>query len=40
MEALQVQGRAVRLTWSRGNNRPVEQAGGSDGSKDPEEGDA
>ncbi|HEU4527453.1 MAG TPA: ABC transporter ATP-binding protein [Actinomycetota bacterium] len=40
MEALQVQGRAVRLTWSRKNNRPVEQAGGSDGSQDPEEGDA
>jgi putative spermidine/putrescine transport system ATP-binding protein len=40
MEALQVRGRAVRLTWSRGNNRPVEQAGGSDGSEDPEEGDA
>ena len=40
MEALQVQGRAVRLTWSRGNSRPVEQTGGSDGSNDPEEGDA
>jgi putative spermidine/putrescine transport system ATP-binding protein len=38
MEALQVKGRAVRLTWSRENNRPVEQAGGSDGSGDPEEG--
>jgi len=40
MEALQVQGRAVRLTWNRRNNRPVVQAGGSDGSQDPEEGDA
>jgi putative spermidine/putrescine transport system ATP-binding protein len=39
MEALQVQGRAVRLTWGRGNSRPVEQAGGSEGSQDPEEGD-
>ncbi len=38
MEALQVRGRAVRLAWSRSNNRPVEQAGGSDGSWDPEEG--
>jgi putative spermidine/putrescine transport system ATP-binding protein len=40
MEALQVKGRAVRLTWSRGNNRPVEQAAGADGSTDPEEGNA
>jgi putative spermidine/putrescine transport system ATP-binding protein len=40
MEALQVQGRAVRLTWSRANSRPVEQAGGSEGSNDPKEGDA
>ena len=40
MEALQVKGRAVRLTWSRENNRPVEQTGGSDGSGDPEEGEA
>jgi putative spermidine/putrescine transport system ATP-binding protein len=39
MEALQVKGRAVRLTWSRGNNRPVEETGGADGSIDPEEGD-
>jgi putative spermidine/putrescine transport system ATP-binding protein len=39
MEALQVRGRPVRLIWSRGNNRPVE-AGGSEGSTDPEEGDA
>jgi putative spermidine/putrescine transport system ATP-binding protein len=39
MEALQVQGRAVRLTWSRENNRPVVTAGG-DGSSDPEGGDA
>ncbi len=40
MEALQVQGRAVRLTWSKGNNRPVEQTDGPAGSFDPEEGDA
>ena len=40
MEALQVQGRQVRLIWSGGNNRPVESAAGSDGSQDPEEGDA
>jgi putative spermidine/putrescine transport system ATP-binding protein len=40
MEALQVKGRVVRLTWGRGNNRPVEGAAGSDGSIDPEEGDA
>ncbi len=40
MEALQVKGREVQLTWSRKNNRPVEQAGGADGSPDPEEGDA
>ncbi len=40
MEALQVQGRAVRLTWSEGNNRPVGQARGSEGSRDPKEGDA
>jgi putative spermidine/putrescine transport system ATP-binding protein len=39
MEALQVKGRAVRLTWSRGNNRPVETAGG-EGSSDPEGGTA
>ncbi len=39
MEALQVKGRAVRLTWSRGNNRPVVAAGG-DGSSDPEGGNA
>jgi putative spermidine/putrescine transport system ATP-binding protein len=38
MEALQVRGQAVRLVWSRHNNRPVEQAGGGDGSLDPEEG--
>jgi putative spermidine/putrescine transport system ATP-binding protein len=37
MEALQVKGRAVRLTWSRSNNRPVETAGG-DGSSDQEGG--
>jgi putative spermidine/putrescine transport system ATP-binding protein len=43
MEALQVRGRAVRLTWDRDNNRPVEGTGGSegpDGSMDPEEEDA
>jgi hypothetical protein len=40
MEALQVKGRAVRLTWSSGNNRPVEEAAGSEGSMDPKEGDA
>jgi putative spermidine/putrescine transport system ATP-binding protein len=38
MEALQVQGRPVRLTWGRANNRPVEATG--DGSGDPEEGTA
>ena len=40
MQALQVQGKAVRLVWDRNNNRPVESAGGSnDGSTDdPEEG--
>jgi putative spermidine/putrescine transport system ATP-binding protein len=37
MEALQVQGRSVRLTWGRENNRPVEAIGG-DGSSDPEGG--
>jgi putative spermidine/putrescine transport system ATP-binding protein len=37
MEALQVKGRAVRLSWNRGNNRPVETTGG-DGSSDPEGG--
>ena len=40
MEALQVRGEAVRLVWSRRNNRPVEQAGGGEGSQDPEEGKA
>jgi putative spermidine/putrescine transport system ATP-binding protein len=40
MEALQVKGRAVRLTWNKTNNRPVEGAAGSDGSTDPKEGDA
>jgi putative spermidine/putrescine transport system ATP-binding protein len=39
MEALQIGGRAVRLIWDRGNNRPVRQTG-ADGSEDPEEGDA
>jgi putative spermidine/putrescine transport system ATP-binding protein len=37
MEALQVRGKAVRLQWHRGNNRPVEIAG-DEGSEDPEEG--
>ncbi len=36
MEALQVKGKAVRLVWSRANNRPVDRAGGADGSEDPE----
>jgi putative spermidine/putrescine transport system ATP-binding protein len=39
MEALQVKGRAVRLTWSKANNRPVEGPAGSEGSTDPEEGE-
>jgi putative spermidine/putrescine transport system ATP-binding protein len=30
MEALQVRGRAVRLVWSRANNRPVEAPSGAD----------
>jgi putative spermidine/putrescine transport system ATP-binding protein len=30
MEALQVRGRAVRLVWSRDNNRPVEAPSGAD----------
>ena len=38
MEALQVKGSAVRLTWSRENNRPLEV--GSEGSQDPKEGEA
>jgi putative spermidine/putrescine transport system ATP-binding protein len=38
MEALQVRGKAVRLTWQRRNNRPVEEAGTeADGSMRPEE---
>ena len=41
MEALQVQGRAVRLVWQRKNNRPVEEAAGAlEGSLDQEEGHA
>ncbi|HEX6231330.1 MAG TPA: ABC transporter ATP-binding protein [Actinomycetota bacterium] len=40
MEALQVKGSGVRLTWSRGNNRPIEEVGGPDGSRDPEKGEA
>jgi putative spermidine/putrescine transport system ATP-binding protein len=39
MDALQVQGRVVRLTWSKGNTRKVEKTAGSDGSGDPEEGE-
>jgi putative spermidine/putrescine transport system ATP-binding protein len=39
MEALQVRGRAVRLVWRRGNNRPVEEAAGAaEGSVDQEGG--
>jgi putative spermidine/putrescine transport system ATP-binding protein len=38
MEALQVRGRAVRLSWSRQNNRPVESTGPEVGFGDPEEG--
>jgi putative spermidine/putrescine transport system ATP-binding protein len=38
MEALQVRGKQVRLVWSRANNRPVDSAGGVQGSTDPEEG--
>ena len=39
MEALRVRGKAVRLVWDRGNNRPVGSTGGLvDGSSDPEEG--
>ena len=37
MEALQVVGKRVRLNWSRANNRPVDAAGGGEGSDDPEE---
>jgi putative spermidine/putrescine transport system ATP-binding protein len=41
MEALQVRGKAVRLRWDRSNNRPVETAGGNEGSvTDPGEGTA
>jgi putative spermidine/putrescine transport system ATP-binding protein len=39
MQALQVRGRAVRLTWHRGSNRHVEAPSGADeGSMDQEEG--
>jgi putative spermidine/putrescine transport system ATP-binding protein len=39
MQALQVRGKAVRLSWHRSNNRPVEEpAGASEGSLDQEEG--
>jgi putative spermidine/putrescine transport system ATP-binding protein len=38
MQALQVRGKAVRLTWHRDNNRPVEEpAGAAEGSMDQEE---
>jgi putative spermidine/putrescine transport system ATP-binding protein len=37
MEALQVRGRAVRLLWSRRNNRPVEAPGGAAESEQQEE---
>lgn len=37
MEALRVKGKAVRLVWSRANNRPVDSAGGGDGLEDPKE---
>ena len=40
MEALQVQGRSVRLIWSRGNNRPVETSGYTEKPEGPEEGEA
>lgn len=39
MEALQVRGHSVRLTWGRRNSRPVEPAGEADGSSDLEEGE-
>ena len=39
MEALQVRGRAVLLTWSRQFNRSVETAVGEEGSFDPKEGE-
>jgi putative spermidine/putrescine transport system ATP-binding protein len=38
MEALQVRGRAVRLVWSRENNRLVDAPSGADGTDDLEEG--
>jgi hypothetical protein len=37
MEAIQVKGRPVRLTWGRENNRPVMTAGG-DVPSDPDQG--
>jgi len=39
MEALQVKDRAVRLAWQKRYNRPVEEAGASDGRDGPEEGE-
>ncbi len=40
MEALQQEGRRVRLAWDRQFNRPVEGAGRTIGSEDPEEEEA
>jgi putative spermidine/putrescine transport system ATP-binding protein len=40
MEALQVQGRAVRLAWDRSNNRPVVTTAHGDGPSGPKEGEA
>ena len=40
MEALQVRGRAVRLTWSRKNIRLVESTGPMESAEGAEEGDA
>ena len=39
MEALQVKGRAVRLTWNRANNRPLEGTGGRDDGSESEDQD-
>jgi putative spermidine/putrescine transport system ATP-binding protein len=38
MEALQVRDQAVRLSWDRSNNRPVEAAEADEGRSGPEEG--
>jgi putative spermidine/putrescine transport system ATP-binding protein len=37
MEAVHMEGQRVRLAWDRQFNRPVEGAGGADGSADPKE---